>query len=121
MPMIHRMPLAALATALLLGGCGGSDKPLTTGPGPSCDPTISVSPTIVALASGGSAPLTAAIVPCSVAKKAAWTTTDASIASVAATTDTTAVVTGGQPGNTTVVVSVAAFPGAHAVVVVQVR
>ncbi len=115
------MRLGAVAALLLLGACVGSDKPATTAPGPTCDPTIAVSPTLVTLASGASATLTAAIVPCGVAKKASWVATDASIAGVAATTDTTAVVTGGQPGNTTIVVSVAAFPGAHAVTVVQVH
>ncbi len=115
--MIRCAPLALLLTLL---ACG-SDNPVGVAPGPTCDPTIAVSPTIVALAGGTSATLTAVIVPCTVAKKAAWVSTDTSIATVVASSDTTALVTGGRPGNTTIVVSVAAFPGAHAVTVVQVH
>ena len=106
---------------LLLAACGAADKPVTTAPGPTCDPTITVSPTLVGLAGGETAPLIAAVVPCQVAKRVSWIVTDSTIARVASSSDTTALVTGVHAGNTTVVGSVAAFPGAHAVTVVQVH
>ncbi len=119
---LHRAaPLLALVLTLVLAACSGDQNPVTVTQTPDCDPTLTVSPTLVGLGAGGTATLTANVVPCNVAKKVSWTVTDTSIAQVAPTSDTTAVVTGGHTGNTTVLASVAAFPGAHGVVVVQVQ
>ncbi len=118
---LHRgVPLLALVLTLL-AACGGDQSPVTVTQTPDCDPKLTVSPTLVGVAAGGTATLTASVVPCNVAKRVSWVVTDTSIARVASTSDTTAVVTGGHTGNTTVLASVAAFPGAHGVVVVQVQ
>lgn len=111
---------AFLGLCLLFAGCG-SDGPGATAPGPTCDPTITVAPTLVPLASGATATLKATVVPCGLAKKTVWVATDTTIVRVTPTNDTTAVVLGRNVGNTTVVASVLNFPGAHAVAVVQVR
>ena len=114
------MTRSILALAVLLAACS-NDRPITSAPGPTCDPTMTVAPTIVSLRTGGSTTVVATVVPCGLARKTTWVATDPSIAGVSVTSDTTATITGGKAGNTTVLASVAAFPGAHGVVVVQVQ